>query len=506
MKTTRNSVRKSRLFYGNSPSKQQGLSNANAPRNLSVYTSVASIDEQLALLDAQEAAGTISPATARTQRSILLTRRRALEGRETMPPEGTVRVTRNCIISRIGGNIVITFRNGADADVQAGCRMQGFTFNNAGDSGDTTCTAPFTTARYIFALELCEGYERVESGLDANAVRSVIASYIEQNPIGFEGLSAEVQAAIRGTQTIMIQTSPDRPPIRADGIEDIQDAWKIIDDILLGHNVFLFGPAGTGKTYLAEWVARRLERQYVTLNCSQYTSPTEIKGGPTITGYQEGALIDCWENGKIFIIDELPKIDPNVAGLLNEALAKTKVPVGDTRAVIYNGKNQPKSKAEGFGVIATGNVFPTAESQAYTANTRQDLSLLDRFSGSVYYVGFNPVVELDNAGSRLVWSVGMRIRQWILDNRVDSTISLRWLQTAGSVFRLERDRMSGNRADSELLDRGKTLKAHVDGIIITFNPGQQEQLRAWLRYDELFADPLDRRHYRNLDPDVEIVF
>lgn len=430
MNTKRNTMRSSRMYYGKSSRRSEGLSNATRPFELSQYRSVADIEAELRRIDAAEAehlqaiergeSGVgvgLTPESARAQRQILAVRRRALENRPTMPPEGTVRVTRNCIISRIGGNIIITFRQGADADVQATCRVQGFTFT-PNSTDELSCTAPFTTARYIFALELCEGYERVESGLDENAVRSVIAAYIEANPIGFDGLSSEVQAAIRGTQTILIQTSPDLPPVEATGVEDIADFYRIVDDVLLGHNVFLFGPAGTGKTYLAEMIANVLNREYVTLNCSQYTSPTEIKGGPTITGYQEGALIDCWENGKIFIVDELPKIDPNVAGLLNEALAKTKRP----NAVIYNGKNVPKTKNPGFGVIATGNVFPTAESQAYTANTRQDLSLLDRFSGSVYYVGFNTGVEQQNSGSMLVWSVGMRIRQWILENRAIDTI------------------------------------------------------------------------------------
>jgi hypothetical protein len=193
----------------------------------------------------------------------------------------------------------------------------------------------------------------------------------------------------------------------------------------------------------------------------------------------------------------LPKIDPNTAGLLNEALAKTKVPVGSDRAIIYNGRNEPKNKKDGFGVIATGNVFPTAESATYTANSRQDLSLLDRFSGSVYYVGFNEKLEKKQAGSLLVYSIGMRLRQWILDNRVDSTISLRWLETAASVYRLELDRLANKRGDSDRLDTGKTLKDHVDGVISTFNKGQQENLRNYLNYDRI----LSTKQYRTLPSD-----
>jgi hypothetical protein len=491
MKTTRNTMRSRRFFYGDKP---QDSSSGLSARMLSQFQSEAEIEAVEAELAAEERRGAITSEAAERMRRNLQTRREQLRRPNDIPPEGTLRVTNNCIISRISGYINIQFRRNPEQDVISTVEAQGFERYVGGfDDVPPEYRAPYSLRRYVFALDLCEGIERVESGLDANAVRSVIAAYLTDTKIGFDNLNDDLRNAIRSSQTIMIQTSPDTPPVAATGVEDIEDFYRIVDDVLMGHNVFLVGPAGTGKTYLAELVARQLGRDYVTLNCSQYTSPTDIKGGPGVEGYQEGALIDCWENGKILILDELPKIDPNTAGLLNEGLAKTKVPVGDVRAVIFNGKNEPKQKRDGFGVIATGNVFPTAESQAYTANTRQDLSLLDRFAGSVYFIGFNAAVEQQNAGSMLVWSVGMRIRQWILDNRVDSQLSIRWLQTAGSAYRLEMDRSRGVRQDSNLLDRGKTLKSHIDGMIATFNPGQQTALKTYLQYDRFFA----QYQYRN---------
>jgi hypothetical protein len=450
--------------------------------SLSEYKTHKEIDDAIAEIDRRIAAGLMPKVVGDSQKKLLTIRRKALSGESTLPAEGTVKVTKNCIVSRIGGNLIISFTEPVDDRLKTACEMQGFVFDTA-----QTCKAQFSTARYIFALELCGGYESAEKGLDVDAVKNVIARYMETNKIGFDGLTDDVKKAIGSTQKIVIEPAPDMPPVDASEINDIPDFFKIVDDIVLGHNVFLVGPAGSGKTFLAEYITSRLGRTYVTINCSQYTSPTEIKGGPTIEGYQEGALIDCWENGKILILDELPKIDPNTAGLLNEALAKTKVPVGSDRAIIYNGRNEPKNKKQGFGVIATGNVFPTAESATYTANSRQDLSLLDRFSGSVYYVGFNDKLEKKQAGSLLVYSVGMRLRQWILDNKVDSTISLRWLETAASVYRLEMDRFENKRNDSDRVDSGKTLKDHVDAVITTFNKGQQDNLRDYMNYTKVFS-------------------
>lgn len=486
MKSTQRQTRISRVNFSSRSSTMGALSE---------YKTASDIDVVIKKLDDDRAANKISAERYNITKEILLIRKKALQGESTLPPEGTIKVTKSCIISRLGGNIIITFDEEASSQLRSACEIQGFSFTTA-----KSCTAGFTTARYIFALELCSGYEQVDSGLDVEGVTNVISRYMQSNKVGFENLSDDVKEAIKSVpQTIMLQTSPDTPPVDASDVSDIPDFYKIVDDVLMGHNVFLVGPAGSGKTFLAEKVAEKLKRLYVTINCSQYTSPTEIKGGPTIEGYQEGALIDCWENGKILILDELPKIDPNTAGLLNEALAKTKVRVGTERAVIYNGRNEPKSKKEGFGVIATGNVWPSAESAQYSANSRQDLSLLDRFSGSVFFVGFNDKLELRQAGSELVYSIGMRLRKWILDNRVDSTISLRWLETAASVYATEMGRLKGERTDAELLDIGKTLKDHVDAVISTFNVPQQENLRAFLNYDNIFSTYQYRKMASNLE-------
>ena len=103
-----------------------------------------------------------------------------------------------------------------------------------------------------------------------------------------------------------------------------QSADKIATDILSGNNVYLHGKAGTGKTYLAKQIAEiKLGRGYELITCSQWTSPINIIGGETITGFRQGTLINAWKKGKLLILDELPKLDANTAGLLNEALAQT---------------------------------------------------------------------------------------------------------------------------------------------------------------------------------------
>lgn len=141
-------------------------------------------------------------------------------------------------------------------------------------------------------------------------------------------------------------------------------AQKLLCDLEARNNSYLYGGAGTGKTFIAEKIAEALGWELITINCNQYTSPLDILGGQTIDGYQEGKLVMAWRNVKInpdgtqipyngcvLLLDELPKIDPNTAGILNDALAKVKNP----KAEIMNAKNE-KFTLKNLYVIATGNV------------------------------------------------------------------------------------------------------------------------------------------------------
>jgi cobaltochelatase CobS len=301
-------------------------------------------------------------------------------------------------------------------------------------------------------------------------------------------LADDLLAAIKSVKQIRI-TLPNLQQGNTLAESNIKAFQKIIDDVLFGHNVMLIGGAGTGKTYLAETVAFALDRGRQTINCSQYTSPLEILGGETLEGYKDGKLIEAWRNGEILILDEMPKLDPNTAGLLNEALSRT----DKEGAVIQSPKGEKIRKHPNFGVIATGNVYPNNEDIAYAANNKQDLSLLDRFSGNVYFIEENPAMEQDTLQNNMIWSVANQLRQSIKENQFEAQISLRWMQNAARIYALEMQRV--NKSEDVKANEGKTLLDCINGFIEPLNQEQQDVLYTSIKFLSNFAN----YQYRNFD-------
>jgi hypothetical protein len=248
------------------------------------------------------------------------------------------------------------------------------------------------------------------------------------------------------------------------------DASSIYTDLQVGNNVYLYGRAGTGKTYLAKEVATRLlSQRFLVINCNQFTSPINLIGGQTIEGYKQGTLSEAWEKGYVLILDELPKLDPNTAGILNEALAQSadvekkyvitkeqydsfKKEMGGDKYVGYelqkdgdkyikidhvtmtDGKGDKLRKSKNFCVIATGNTDLKTTSTNFTGNNRQDYSLVDRFAGSFYKIDYDVTLEKSLTYTR-VYEVSIELRTFLDSdpNSVES-ISLRTMLNFNRIF------------------------------------------------------------------------
>lgn len=183
------------------------------------------------------------------------------------------------------------------------------------------------------------------SNIDEDQVKQIIRSQIEDEKISIDNLDDTVKSMIEGGKksrdvTFILKTqvggktvSTNKVPMTVPSGADRPLMQKIFSDVLARNNVYLYGGAGTGKTFSAGVIAKTLGWQLIEVGCNQFTSPLELIGGQTIDGFQEGKVTRAWgnlnedgsdmtEGGCVLLLDELPKIDPNTAGILNSALAK----------------------------------------------------------------------------------------------------------------------------------------------------------------------------------------
>jgi hypothetical protein len=166
-----------------------------------------------------------------------------------------------------------------------------------------------------------------------NIIQNELEEALRGIKIGMENLDTNLIDSLMSSAATRVAGGTPAQPQR--GMEEIvagcfekpikhPKVAEIITDILSGNNVYLYGRAGTGKTYMAKTITTTmLGLMPEILNCSQWTSPIQIIGGQTIEGYQQGSLVRAWREGMVLILDELPKLDPNTAGLLNDALAQS---------------------------------------------------------------------------------------------------------------------------------------------------------------------------------------
>lgn len=251
--------------------------------------------------------------------------------------------------------------------------------------------------------------------VDKKEVEDIVNKELKGFKVGIKNLDASVKDLISTTQTIQVVNWQD-VKVMLDGKGKPRRIFDVIlSDFEAGNNVYLYGGAGTGKTYIVGEIADSINYKLITINCNQFTSPLDILGGQTIEGYQEGRLTEAWGNlfmpeinpktgqpysGALLLLDELPKIDPNTAGLLNDGLSKIKDPLKEKDGKIFgptitNGRGVAINKKKIF-VIATGNSKLNEADKDYEANFKQDLSLQDRFAGSTYELIIDPAYELKN--------------------------------------------------------------------------------------------------------------
>jgi cobaltochelatase CobS len=134
--------------------------------------------------------------------------------------------------------------------------------------------------------------------------------------------------------------------------------------------VYMYGPAGTGKSELAKQVAEALEFDFYP--ASTITQEFKLTGYMDANGhYHETNFYKAMKYGGLFFLDEMDSCASDVLVSINGALANG----------YFDFPHELVFAHENFRVIAAGNTIGRGGNAAYTGRFALDISTLDRFLG-----------------------------------------------------------------------------------------------------------------------------
>ena len=158
-------------------------------------------------------------------------------------------------------------------------------------------------------------------------------------------------------------------------------------------NILLVGPAGCGKTHLAHQVATVLNLPFAHVSCSAGMSEGQLLGRQLPTGkggsfkYHRPPFVKCYEEGGVFLFDEIDAADSNTLLVVNSALANGHLSTP-------NRTDRPTAeKHPDFVCVAAANTYGTGADRQYVGRNQLDESTLDRFRIGQVELDYDSEVE-----------------------------------------------------------------------------------------------------------------
>lgn len=204
--------------------------------------------------------------------------------------------------------------------------------------------------------------------------------------------------------------------------------------------VLLVGPAGSGKTHIASSCADILSLQHFSISVNEQTSKADFLGYTDATGkIVKTNFRKAYEEGGVFIIDEIDAGNPNILTVINSALANDFCPFPDKMV----------KRHKDFVCVCTANTFGEGESIQYIGRNILDAATKDRF--------VTIFIEYSEAIERIVlpnyYDFVRELRNHFSSNNINMVVSTR------GGMRLER--MKSNNGLIKFNEVVDTLNLHL---------------------------------------------
>lgn len=135
--------------------------------------------------------------------------------------------------------------------------------------------------------------------------------------------------------------------------------------------VWLYGEAGSGKSTAAEQMADELDLSFRSISLGPSTSKADLMGYRDATGeYRGTAYRETYEDGGVFLFDEIDNAHPSVLTILNNSIANNQGEFPDKRI----------SRHDDTRFIAAANTIGRGATAEYVGRTPIDAATIDRFA------------------------------------------------------------------------------------------------------------------------------